>query len=101
MEALRESFDNNQREAMQNVYPPSLVSELLRDIHENLLAVKMWQVNKPVNLCDDCNQPLGSDRTTFAVNEKEVFVHIGEKVCSRCTLIRQQKLNHEIQYGLD
>lgn len=99
IEALRESFDNNSREAMQNTYPPSVVAELLRDIHENLIAMKWLQLAKDVNLCNDCNQPVKpTDAIHFATDGDKVLVHRGEYVCERCTELRRHKtLNHSNQ----
>jgi hypothetical protein len=96
IEALRESHDNNQREAMQSVYPPSVVAELLRDIHENLLAVKLWQVKTDVPLCGDCNQPIEpNERVHFAADGGRVLVARGEIVCARCTELRKvNSVNH-------
>jgi hypothetical protein len=84
IEALRDSFDNNQREAMQNTYPPTVVAELLRDIHENLVAVKQLQLAQTPKLCVDCNQPVDKNRPV--------------NVCPRCTELRKQKAeNHSVQ----
>ncbi|WKZ60769.1 MAG: hypothetical protein QY309_04645 [Cyclobacteriaceae bacterium] len=99
VEALRDSFDNNQREAMQNTYPPSVVAELLRDIHENLVAVKQLQLAQTPKLCNDCNQPVKPNHAIhFATDGDKVLVHRGEYVCERCTELRKLKTeNHHTQ----
>jgi DNA repair exonuclease SbcCD ATPase subunit len=68
---LRESYDNNQREVVTNNRPPEAIAELLRDIEENLHAMRLAQYNKPIQLCERCNQPV-----------KNLLV--SEKYCERC-----------------
>jgi tRNA(Ile)-lysidine synthase TilS/MesJ len=50
-----------------------------------------------VLLCNDCNQPVGKERVSFAVAGNKVVVGNGENVCTRCTELRIQKLNHHTE----
>lgn len=84
IEYMRESFDNNQREAIMNRYTPTELAELLRDIHENLIAMKWLQLAENIKLCNDCNQPIEKGRPV--------------NVCERCTELRKLKAeNHSVQ----
>lgn len=92
MHELRDSFDSNQRERIATNRSPEQVAELLRDIEENLHAVRFWQVAQKVELCIDCNQPITSkNKVAIGVTENSIVVHPGESVCIRCTTIRAQK----------
>lgn len=94
IEDLRESLDNSQREYITAKYSPSQLANLLRDIHENLLAVKLLQVNQPVPLCSDCNQPIQpGKRVAYAVVNDKIIIGSNEQVCERCTLERIKNLN--------
>lgn len=66
IELLRESHDNNQREVITTLYTPEQVSELLKDINEDLIFVQRVQL-KPVVLCP-CGRPISSPNINAAAN---------------------------------
>lgn len=80
IQEVRDSHDNNQREVITTKRTPEAVAELLRDIHENLLAVRLWQTNHNVELCRDCNQPAKANGM------------LEEALCDRCAQIRIERL---------
>ena len=94
---LRDKWDNTQRERIQIDRDPQAVAELLRDVQENLIAMKLMQLgDKKIELCSDCNQPFGelNPKVVFGTDEKHVVVHPEDKDCERCTHARLDKLNN-------
>jgi hypothetical protein len=68
---VRNSYDDQQRQRILVSYPPEMVAELLKAIHENLIGVRNWQLGQEVKLCIKCNQPLGDDANCV-------------KICTQC-----------------
>jgi len=93
---LRENYDLNCRESLTTNRDPKQVVELLRDIHENLIAVRNWQLGHKTELCSDCNQPLTEhNRVNYAVAEGRIIVTRDEHVCDRCTEHRAENAKHQ------
>jgi len=82
IQELRESHDSNQRELVTTKRSPEQIAELMRDIEENLLAVRLLQLNdkEAVEFCTHCNQP--TQGFTYLIDNK--------KCCQRCA---QQKFD--------
>lgn len=78
---IRDSYDNEQRERIVVKYPAHKVAELLRDVQENLIAIKHVQLKKEVDLCSQCNQP------------GKPYELLDDVLCDRCAQIR---LNNEL-----
>ncbi len=80
IEELRESFDTNQREQVLTKRTTEQVAALLRDIEENLLAVRLLQLNdkEAVEFCTHCNQP--TQGFTYLIENK--------KCCQRCAQLK-------------
>lgn len=67
--------------------PVDNVAELIRDINENVVAVRNWKLGQPVHLCDDCNKPLeGFKIQTAELDGKVIF--IDKNLCHTCATNR-------------
>lgn len=93
---LRDNYDLNARERISTNRDKQQVALLLRDIHENLIAVRNWQLGQKSDLCNDCNQPLTEhNRVNYAVSNDHVIVTRNERVCDRCTTVRIERAKQQ------
>jgi hypothetical protein len=83
---LRESYDNHQREAVTSTRTPEAIAELLRDIEENLHAMRLVQLNGKVVLCDNCNQAV-LNNIGFAKMDGQTIKIL---LCARCAEIKNE-----------
>lgn len=93
---LAENFDLNCREVLSTARNPKSVASLLRDIHENLIGVRNWQLGHPTQFCGDCNCALtDNNRVNYAVADSHVIVTRNEHVCEKCTHMRIERMKNQ------
>jgi len=93
IQELRDKWDGSQRERIQLERDPETVAELLRDVQENLIAMKLMQLGeaKKVELCGDCNQPYTEQNPKMQFGICEFVDH---DMCKRCAQIRIDQINN-------
>lgn len=93
---IREAFDREERERIALIREPEHTAQLLKDIHENLIAVRNWQAaNKEAqevtDVCNDCDAKLTTDN--LADSERyDVVLDPKEIVCVPCADKRLERL---------
>jgi hypothetical protein len=93
---IREAFDREERQRIAMIREPEHTAQLLKDIHENLIAVRNWRAadTEALEVADKCNDcPVLITTENLADNERyDVVLDPKEIVCISCADKRLARL---------
>jgi superfamily II helicase len=73
-----------------------LIGAYFRDINENVVASRNWQLGKKVDYCNECNRPLNEHNGVYyAVHNDHIVASRGEKICVVCVNVRIERLSSQ------